>query len=210
MRAKCRAGGSDMIRKLIEKTRSVRRFQENKRIGIDQLRQLVHLARFGGSARNAQPLKYMIVTESKLRERIFNLLKWAGYLKDWPGPDRGERPVAYIVCMLDRKRCKGPEREAHFDLGIASQNILLGAAEQGIYGCRIAAFSRDISKILYLEERYKVILVLALGYPAEKVVIEKLKKDGDIRYWRDEKNVHHVPKRSLEDILLPVKKLPFE
>lgn len=199
-----------MIRKLITQTRTVRRYKGNKRIGIAQLRKLVDLARLGGSARNGQPLKYMIVTESSLRERIFNLVKWAGYLKDWPGPDKGERPAAYIVCILDRNRCKGPEREAHFDLGIATQNLLLGAAEQGIYGCRIAAFSRDIGKILYLEEQYKVLLVLALGYPGEKVVLEKVKKDGDIIYWRDEDGVHHVPKRSLEDILLPVKKLPFE
>ncbi len=199
-----------MIGNLIKQTRTVRRYKENKIIGIGRLRKLVDLARLGGSARNGQPLKYMIVTEARLRNRIFHLVKWAGYLKDWPGPDKGERPAAYIICILDRKRCKGPEREAHIDLGIATQNLLLGAAEQGIYGCRIAAFSRDISKILYLEKRYKVLLVLALGYPAEKVVLEKVKEGGDIRYWRDEHGVHHVPKRSLEDILLPVRKLPFD
>jgi nitroreductase len=199
-----------MIHNLIKQTRTVRRYKENKHLGIEQLRKLVDLARLGGSARNGQSLKYMIVTETRLRSRIFNLVKWAGYLKDWPGPDEGERPPAYIICILDRKRCKGPEREAYVDLGIATQNLLLGAAEQGIYGCRIAAFSRDISKILYLEEKHKVLLVLALGYTAERVVLEKMKEDGDIRYWRDENGVHHVPKRSLKDILLPVRKLPFD
>lgn len=199
-----------MIRQLIEKTRSVRRYQESKKIRKDEIRELINLARLGGSARNGQSLKYMIVTESKPRIRIFNLLKWAGYLKDWPGPVEGERPVAYIVCLLDRKLCKGPEREVHFDLGIATQNLLLGAAEKGIYGCRIASFSRDIGKILYLDEQYKVLLVVALGYPAEKVVLEKVKKGGDIIYWRDAEGVHHVPKRSLEEILVPLKKLPFE
>ena len=199
-----------MIRQLIEKTRSVRRYRENEGIQEEELRELIDLARFGGSARNGQSLKYMIITELKLRTRIFNLLKWAGYLKDWPGPDQGERPVAYIICLLDRKLCKGPEREAYFDLGIASQNLLLGAAEKGIYGCRIASFSRDINKILYLDVNYKVMLVVALGYPAEKVVLEKVKANGDIRYWRDKEGVHHVPKRSLDDILVPVRKLPFE
>jgi len=199
-----------MIRRLIEKTRSVRRYKEDEQINPDDLRELVDLMRLGGSARNGQVTKYMLVTEPALRSRVFNLLKWAGYLKDWPGPQEGERPAAYIVCLLDRKLIKGPEREAYFDLGIATQNLLLGAAEKGIYGCRIAAFSRDISKILYLDEQYKVLLVLALGYPAEKVVLEKMKDGGDIRYWRDEKGVHHVPKRSLEEILVPVRKLPFE
>lgn len=199
-----------MIRQLIEKTRSVRRYRENDGIRNEELRELIDLARLGGSARNGQSLKYMIVTESKLRTRIFNLLKWAGYLKDWPGPDQGERPVAYIICLLDRKLCKGPEREAYFDLGIATQNLLLGAAEKGIYGCRIASFSRDIGKIFYLDVNYKVMLVVALGYPAEKVVLEKVRANGDIRYWRDQEGVHHVPKRSLDDIIVPVRKLPFE
>ncbi|MDW7772431.1 MAG: nitroreductase family protein [Desulfobulbaceae bacterium] len=199
-----------MIRQLIEKTRSVRRYREHEELGEKELRGLVDLARLGGSARNGQSLKYMIVTESKLRMRIFNLLKWAGYLKDWPGPGQGERPPAYIICLLDRKLSKGPEREAYFDLGIATQNLLLGAAEKGISGCRIAAFARDIGKILYLDEQYKVLLVLALGYPAEKVVLEELKANGDIRYWRDADGVHHVPKRGLDEILLPVRKLPFE
>lgn len=197
-----------MIKQLIKQTRTVRRYRENDPVTEEELRQLVDLARLGGSARNAQSLKYMIITGSGLRARIFNLLQWAGYLKDWPGPSEGERPSAYIVCLLDRKLCPGPEREAFFDLGIATQNLLLGATERGIFGCRIAAFSRDISKILYLDARYKVLLVLALGYPAEKVVLEKMGDDGDIRYWRDDQGLHHVPKRSLDDILVPVVELP--
>lgn len=198
-----------MIRRLIEKTRTVRRYREHERLSEEELRGLVDLMRLGGSARNGQVLKYMIITEPDLRSRIFRLLQWAGYLRDWQGPGEGERPAAYIVCLLDRKLCRGPEREACFDLGIATQNLLLAAAEKGIYGCRIASFSRDISKILYLEQQYKVLLVLALGYPAEKVVLEKVKEDGDIRYWRDREGIHHVPKRSLEEILVPVRKLPF-
>lgn len=193
-----------MIRNLIEKTRTVRRFKEDERLSETQVLQLVDLARLGGSARNAQSLRYMIVTAPGLSDKVFNLLGWAGYLKDWPGPEKGERPSAYVICLLDRKRSKGPEKEAHFDLGIATQNLLLGAAEMGIMGCRIASFSRDISKVLYLDDQYKVLLVLALGFPAEQVVLEKVGNDGDIKYWRDSEGVHHVPKRSMEEVLLPV------
>lgn len=193
-----------MIDALVTKTRTVRRFRQNCDIEDAVLRELIDLARIGGSARNGQSLKYMIVTEPKIRARVFPLLKWAGYMRDWPGPSEGERPAAYLICLLDRKLCKGPEREAYFDLGIATQNLLLGACDKGIAGCRIASFSRDISKVLYIDGMYKVLLVLALGYPAEKVVLEPLKANGDIRYWRDGEGIHHVPKRSLEDILVPV------
>ena len=193
-----------MIAELIAKTRTVRRFQEKRKLPQDVLRELVDFARLGGSARNGQPLKYQIVTEEPLRSDIFPLLGWAGYLKDWKGPEPGERPPAYILCLLDRKLLKGPESEAQFDLGIATQNMLLGAGERGIFGCRIGAFSAKIHDRLGLDSQYKVLLVLALGYPVEQVVLEDVGADGDVRYWRDGEQVHHVPKRRLDDILVSV------
>ena len=195
--------GIDMMLDIIQKTRTVRKFQEGVKISRKTLLELLDLARLGGSARNSQPLCYMLITDKEQCENIFPLLGWAGYLNDWPGPKSGERPVAYILCLLDTIRCKGPENEAHFDLGIASQNILLGAAERGIFGCRIGAFSKAaVGRSFSLKDRYKPLLVLALGYPAEEVVIEKMGQDGDICYWRDADGVHHVPKRLLSDIVL--------
>jgi nitroreductase len=188
---------------LVARTRTVRRFREEVPLAPDLLEQLVDLARLGGSARNAQSLCYLIVTEPSLRAALFPLLAWAGYLPDWPGPAAGERPAAYIVCVLDRERQRGPESEAHFDLGISTQNLLLGAAERGVMGCRIGAFPADrVRALLQLDARYQPMLVVALGEPAETVVVETVRTDGDVRYWRDADGVHHVPKRPLGDILL--------
>lgn len=188
---------------LVARTRTVRRFREEVALAPDLLEQLVDLARLGGSARNAQSLCYLIVTEPSLRAALFPLLAWAGYLPDWPGPAAGERPAAYIVCVLDRERQRGPESEAHFDLGISTQNLLLGAAERGVMGCRIGAFNADrVRALLQLDARYQPMLVVALGEPAETVVVETVRTDGDVRYWRDADGVHHVPKRPLGDILL--------
>lgn len=188
---------------LVARTRTVRRFREEVPLAPDLLEQLVDLARLGGSARNAQSLCYLIVTEPALRAALFPLLAWAGYLPDWPGPAAGERPAAYIVCVLDRERQRGPESEAHFDLGISTQNLLLGAAERGVLGCRIGAFNADrVRALLQLDARYQPMLVVALGEPAETVVVETVRTDGDVRYWRDADGVHHVPKRPLGDILL--------
>jgi nitroreductase len=190
-----------VIPELVKATRTVRRFKEDLNLDQGTLEELVDLARFGGSARNSQTLRYMIVTDRGRRERIFPHLGWAGYLADWSGPSEGERPAAYIVCLLVLDRCVGPENEAHFDLGISTQNILLGAAEKGIYGCRIGSFSKNLSIHLGVDDSHKILLVLALGYPAENIVIEEIGKDHDVRYWRDSHGIHHVPKRSLEDIL---------
>ncbi|MBV5318687.1 MAG: nitroreductase family protein [Desulfobulbaceae bacterium] len=192
-----------MIADLVRRTRTVRRFQEERALEPALLRDLVELSRLGGSARNGQVLKYMVITDQALRQALFPLLGWAGYLPDWPGPAAGERPAAYVVCLLDKELLKGAESEAHCDLGIATQNLLLGAAEQGVFGCRIGAFAPAVMhRLLQLEERFKVLLVVALGYPAESVVLEELGPDGDIRYWHDAQGVHHVPKRSFEDIIL--------
>jgi len=194
-----------MFKTLVSQTRTVRRFQEDKPLLPEMLHDLVDLARLGGSARNGQALKYMIITEKQHRLDLYPLLAWAGYLPHWPGPDAGERPPAYILCLLDTTLQKGPLTEAHFDLGIATQNLLLGAAEQGVYGCRIGAFvPAKVQQLFDLPGQYAVLLVLALGYPAETVVLEEVGEDGDIRYWHDEQGVHHVPKRRLVDVLVAV------
>ena len=192
-----------MLTDLVHRTRTVRRFREAQPLVPALLRALIDLARLGGSARNGQVLKYMVITEADLRQKLFPLLGWAGYLTDWTGPAAGERPAAYVVCLLDTQLLKGVESEAHCDLGIATQNLLLGAAEQGVYGCRIGAFAHgSVHRLLQLDDCFKVLLVVALGYPAETVVLEQLGLDGDIRYWHDGQGVHHVPKRTLEQILI--------
>ncbi len=121
------------------------------------------------------------------------------YLKDWPGPTEGERPSAYIIILEDKQI----EHPLHCDHGIAAQSILLGATEKGLGGCIIGAVNKPrLRQALNIPERYEILLLLALGKPKEKVVIEKLEPDGSIDYWRDGKGVHHVPKRALEAIIL--------
>lgn len=184
---------------LAKKNRSFRRFDEQYVIDRNMLIELVELARYAASGRNAQPLKYFLSYEKVLNELIFSTLAWAGYLKDWPGPEKGERPSAYIIVLLDR------EISDHFlcDDGIAMQNILLGAVEKGLGGCIIRSINKSrLSAILNLPERFEIIDVVALGKPVETVVITNAGEDGDIKYYRDENGVHYVPKRSLDELIV--------
>ena len=188
-----------MIRDLILKNRSYRRFHQEAAIQLETLKELVDLARCSASAANRQPLKYMLSCEPEKNALIFPQLGWAGYLKDWGGPSKGERPSAYIIILGDTEI----SQSFGCDHGIAAQSILLGAREKGLAGCMIGSIDKGkLREALDIPERYEEVLVLALGKPREEVVIEAVGPDGDIKYWRDSEGVHHVPKRSLEEIII--------
>jgi nitroreductase len=188
-----------MIKDLVVKNRTYRRFDQDFAIGVDTLRELVELARLSGSAGNKQPLKYILSCDPLKNALIFEHLAWAGYLTDWPGPAEGERPSAYILMLGDKEISSSFD----FDNGIAAQSILLGAVEKGLGGCMIASIQRPkLREKLNIPDRYEILLVIALGKPVETVILETVKADGDIKYWRDHDGRHHVPKRSLDDIVL--------
>ena len=188
-----------MIEDLIRENRSCRRFDQEHRLDRATLSQLVNLARLSASAANRQPLRFVLSWEAEQNQKIFACLGWAAYLTDWPGPSVGERPAAYITIagdttITDNFWC---------DHGIASQSMLLGAREMGLAGCMLGAFNeKKLSGALALPDYLKILLVVALGKPKETAAIDKIGVDGDIRYWRDESEVHHVPKRELEDLII--------
>jgi nitroreductase len=188
-----------MIRDLILKNRSYRRFHEEVDIKLETLRELVDLARLSASAKNWQPLKYILSCDHDKNSLIFPHLAWATFLKTWPGPAEGERPSAYIIVLGDTEI----SRFWDYDAGIAAQSIMLGATEKGLGGCMIANIQREgLRKALEIPPRYEILLVLALGKPKEKVVIETVGPSGDTQYWRDNEGVHHVPKRPLDEIII--------
>jgi nitroreductase len=188
-----------MIKDLIMKNRTYRRFYEEAAVELETLRGLVDLARLSASAANLQPLKYILSREPQKNALIFPHLGWAGYLEDWQGPPVGERPSAYIIILNDTRI----SLSCGCDHGIAAQSILLGATEKGLGGCMIGTVQRQkLSKALDIPIHYEILLVLALGKPKEQIVIEALDADDDIKYWRDSEGKHHVPKRKLDDIIL--------
>ncbi len=188
-----------MIEDLIRKNRSYRRFHQDVAVDLETLRALVNLARLSASGSNLQPLKYILSCQPETNARIFPNTRWAGYLKDWSGPAEGERPSAYVVILGDTEI----RQSFGCDHGIAAQSIMLGAAERGLGGCMIGSIDeRRLRRVLDIPERYEILLVLALGKPKETVVLEDVGGDGSIKYYRDAQGVHHVPKRSLDELIL--------
>jgi len=186
------------LRELILKNRSYRRFYQEDSISKEQLLAWIDLARLSASGMNLQPLKYKLVNTTDKCSLVFEHLSWAGYLKDWDGPEDGEKPSAYIIIVGDTTI----RPVFGVDPGIAAQSILLGAVEAGFGGCIIGSVQKEkLAQALKIPSRFQILFVLALGKPKEVVKLEEL-TDDSIKYYRDENMVHHVPKRSLKDILL--------
>ena len=188
------------LKDLVRQNRSCRRFYQDIEISKETLRELIELARLSPSARNAQSIKYIISNTPENNSKIFPSLGWAGYLKDWDGPEEGERPSAYLVMLNDSRISEN----YLCDDGIFAQSILLGAVEKGFAGCIIASVSRaKLQEELNIPDYYKIIQVIALGKPNETIVLEDM-KDDDFKYWRDKEGIHHVPKRSLNEHIVKI------
>ena len=175
--------------------RSVRRFKDIP-VPRQTLERCINAARLAPSAANLQPLEYIIVDDEHLLPQVFSTLQWANYIRPKGDPSPGNRPKAYIA-VLKNSHVGVPS--SVYDIGLAAENITLVALADGVGSCIFASVDRDkIRIILNIPADYEIPLVLALGYPDESPVEEPF--DGSVKYWRDEDNVHHVPKKKLETV----------
>jgi nitroreductase len=187
-----------MISDLVSRNRSFRRFKQSPAVQRTDLEAWVDLARRSSSGGNLQPLAYYLSADGKTNDAIFHCLRWAGYLKDWPGPAEGERPTGYLVI------CRNNEITQNFliDHGIAAEIIRLAALEKGFGSCIMGSINRPmLRQATGIPNTFEILVVIAVGAPGEKVVLEEA-RDGNIHYWRDAEGVMHVPKRPLKDVLI--------
>ncbi|NMP37451.1 MAG: nitroreductase [Clostridiales bacterium] len=191
-----------MLYELVKSARSCRGFDENVKLSREQLEALVELARLSPSSVNLQPLKYYISCTAESNEKIFVLTHWAGMLKEKKLPYEGHRPTAYIVIFHDTSIT--PATPAFLkDAGIVAEVMYLGAAEMGLAGCMIGSFDTALmQQATGTEASLLPVLVLALGRADETARLTDIPQGGSTAYYRDENDVHCVPKRSLEEIIL--------
>ncbi len=184
-----------MFKDLVSNARSHRRFDESRRVSLEQLKDLVDVARIAPCGGNFQPLRYRLVSDVTECTAIFPHTAWAGAMPDWPGPAEGERPTGYIVICSEGKK--------KTDTGIAGATIQYAACDLGLVTCMIGSINRsEIKTILSIADAMDVSLLVAVGYPGETVVIDTVETGADLKYYRSDDNVHHVPKLNLDSVLL--------
>lgn len=191
-----------MLRDLVEKNRSYRGYDESYHFDRIQLEKYIDLTRYTASSVNAQPLKYRIVCDDEEVNAVRSLTHWARALPELDLPHSDKHATAFIIICQDKYISTDLKRYQK-DIGIVAQTITLGAVEDGFGGCMIGNFSpKEVSEVLNLSENFEPVLIIALGKPDEKIVIKEISKDEDTKYYRDENDVHYVPKRKLSDIII--------
>lgn len=184
---------------LVKQARTCRRFDESRPLSENDLEWLMECARAAPSARNGQELRFMTVSWGNICRELFLLTRWAAAIKDWHGPAEGERPTAFIAILM-------PERGGEllfYDAGIAAQTIQLAASSRGWGACMIHSFDRQkAAELLTLPQGMKFSLLIGLGVARETRALENAAKGASTAYWRDESQVHHVPKRMLSELII--------
>lgn len=186
---------------LVTRNRSYRKFDASVPLSMTFLESLINLARLTPSSVNRQPYKFYLSNRTAENEIIFNELKWAALLLNHAGqPSVEERPVAYIIIGLDTTIAQTAK---DVDVGILAQTMALGAVEGGYGCCMIGNFSAEhLSEEIGLPPHFIPKLILAIGKPVERIVVEELSVSGTTNYYRDYDGVHHVPKRSVQELIL--------
>lgn len=180
------------ILEAIESRRSIRRFTQQE-IPAEVLKKLVEVSRLYAPARNVQTIRFALIAKKGNTDRVFPLLKWAGYLPDFVITE-AQKPTAYIVlCAENPGACQ-------FEVGAASTNVMLAAREFGLQSCCLLSFQvQPLREILNLPEALKPAMVIALGYPDQES--RTVPQVTDCKYYETPDGVLNVPKLSVNEVL---------
>lgn len=177
----------------IESRRSIRRFTQQP-IDKEILHKLIDVSRLYASGRNFQPIRFGLIAKKENTDRVFPLLKWAGYLPGFTITE-DQTPTAYIVlCAENPAACQ-------FDVGAASTTVMLAAREFGLDTCCLLSFqAQPLREILNLPDDLKPAMVIALGYPDQQSRV--VPQETDCKYFETPDGILNVPKLSKSQTLI--------
>ena len=184
------------------KRRSIRRFKE-KPVPYEVLEKCLDAGRLAPSGRNQQVCEYIVINDAEVLPGIFENI--GGSVKMPPekgGPRPENTPKAYIIILINKawEVDANRRRISYYDVGMAAENIILVAYEQGLGACPVLMFNEsNLKPVLNIPDTHDIALVIVMGYPEESPVAEVA--TDSVEGWVDDKLVRHVPKRKLEDII---------
>ena len=179
----------------INKRNSIRRFVQDQIFDKDLLK-IIDAARIAPSAANLQPLEYIIINKQEQCNAIFPNIGWAGYIKPAWKPEEHERPTAYIAIINTQPK----NSYVDLDVGISMAYIVLSAQSIELDSCILCKINKkELIQILKIPNSIELKALVALGKRNETVQREE--NINDVKYWRDNKEILHVPKKPLSSII---------
>lgn len=187
----------DELKKLLQEARTTRRFKKDAKVSLDDLKQIIDLARITSSAKNMQPIKYILVTKEEDVLKLAQTTTWAAHLSDWDQSE-DERPSAFIIMLNDQMIDGFPM----FDAGASFTAISLAAKSKGLATAPLASIDKELCRKLFvIPDNLDVMIGIAIGVSNENVKLVDT-NEWDTNYYRDEEQTHYVPKRDLNQIIM--------
>lgn len=175
------------------KRRTIRFFRQEP-VPETELRKMLDAARQASCGANAQVLRYMVIREPELAEKIFHCTAYAAKVQPRRNPVWGVNAPQTFIAVL------APAGKAEADAGAAVQSMEFAAYDSGLGSCWIGSFDHaKVNELLEPPEGLQVRYLLAVGYPAELYPVqEDITIEGDPAYYLDEEDRLHVPKYTVE------------
>jgi nitroreductase len=149
----------------IKKRRSVRKFDEAKKVTDKQIETLLEAARWAPSAGNLQSYLIVVVQKKRIKEKLAEIANGQDFV--------AKASVVFVVCgdgkrSASRYGTRGENFYSIQDATLAAYSLWLTAVEMGLAGCWVGAFNEEsVIKILGLEKNFRPVAILPVGYPAE-------------------------------------------
>ena len=154
---------------LVLSRQSDRAYDKERPVEAEKLERILEAARLAPSACNAQPWKFVVVTDHELASKVGKAASGLGmnkFAKDAPVQES-----ANITSLLG-----GKVKGKHFpliDIGIAAAHITLAAENEGLGSCILGWFDeKEIKQLTGIPASKRLLLDIAIGYPVK----EKRKK----------------------------------
>ena len=193
---------NEKIMQMLEGRRTIRRFDESRKIDDATVADIKRAAQLSSSAMNRQPMRYIYVREEKIVNDIFDITMWGAALPNGQGrPKIGERPTMFVVVLYEKALAS---RYVEFDSGLAVSNMTLAAYSHGVASCILGSANESkLREMLSISEDMEISCAVAFGYPA--CTSRVVESDGEsLKYSLDENKNYVVPKRRIEDTTLEI------
>lgn len=163
------------IYETINKRQSIRKYKPDL-VADDKLNRILEAMQRAPSGKNGQPWRFIVVKDEALRKSLVLPCRNQSFIAD--------APVIIVGCAVEEESYQkqgGYMKSWPLDLAIAFAHLMLSATAEGLGTCWIGAFDEaEVRKASKIPDKFRVVGLTPLGYPAEAPDLKTRKPLNDI------------------------------